>query len=197
MNAHASPTVMMRTSTKPIRSVSATSSIHLRRGTFAHAYPDGNTNLIKVEIQTITVPSFQRAWGTRKYGWIGLATACRWDQPHPPWQQSCAAGFTQFHRNASSSICECSHGPQPLHENETPHDADEDKSEDEILSGERFEVDTDTKNMSKTMDIFTVVTTSNGRRLIPALVHVSAVGETWYAKMDISMAGRARLMLMT
>ena len=92
--------------------------------------------------------------------------------------------MTLFHRKASSSVCESDRDPQALHENETPHDADEDKSEDEILSGERFEMDTGTKNMPKAMDMFTVVTTSNGRGLIPASVPFSAVGETRYSNMQ-------------
>ena len=49
INAHAIPTTMMGIIMKPNRSVSSTSSIHPPpcRGTFAHAYPDGNTNSIK------------------------------------------------------------------------------------------------------------------------------------------------------
>ena len=92
--------------------------------------------------------------------------------------------MTLIHRKASSSVCESDRGPQALRENETPHDSDEDKSEDEILSGERFEMDTGTKNMPKAMDMFTVVTTSNGRGLIPASVPFSAAGETRYPNMQ-------------
>ena len=92
--------------------------------------------------------------------------------------------MTLIHRKASSSVCESDRDPQALHENETPHDSDEDKSEDEILSGERFEMETGTKNMPKAMDMFTVVTTSNGRGLIPASVPFSAAGETRYPNMQ-------------